>query len=238
MPPQPVEQPQTQNAEQPLKQMGLEDSDYENFKFKNGETDVGTYWYEYNNIAAKKLKESGEFEWGKERIYFDIPLEDMEKLRDLAFNVAKNEKIPIGFKHLDIKKSHQSDLGRDSETTRFVANFASVDDAKRFYQALQQREEYGKMKSDRNLDYHGYNIDGVAHYASGFREARITLKSMIDSAKLNPDGTYTYIGMIMHGDGKWRPTREKKISRGMLEEFKQQYANMPDPEKTWKNANI
>ncbi|MDD5071671.1 MAG: hypothetical protein PHQ42_02970 [Patescibacteria group bacterium] len=217
---------------------GLEKKDYGEFRVKNGETDVGVFWYEYGNTAAKKLKESGKLEWGKERIYFDIPLNNMEELRNLAFAIAESEKIPIAFKHLDTQKTHQIDLRQDSETTRFVTNFASIEDAKRFYQALQKREEYRRMKSDRNQDYHGFNIDGVAHYASGYREKRLTLKSIIDSAKLNPDGTYTYTGIAQDSDGKWRPTGEKKIPKELLEKFKRDYAALPDPEKTWKNTNI
>lgn len=82
---------------------GLEDKDFAEFKFKNGETDVGVFWFEYGNVAAKKLEKSGKLEWGKERIYFDIPLDTMEKLRDLIIKLAKIEKIPVAFKYLDIQ---------------------------------------------------------------------------------------------------------------------------------------
>jgi len=209
---------------------GLGDEDFEEFKVKNGETDIGVFWYEYGNAAAKKLKESGQLEWGKERIYFDIPLDNMEELRDLAFELAKSEKIPIAFKHLDVQKTHQVDLRPDSETTRFVANFASTEDAKRFYQALQQREEYKKMKSDRNLDYHGYNIDGIAHYASGYREKREPLKRIVETAQQNPDKTYSYYS----ADG----SRQITITEEQYKEFEKQLKAMPDPEETWKKTNI
>lgn len=218
------EQNQQQNYE------GLEDKDFEEFKVKNGETDIGVFWYEYGNAASKKLKESGKLEWGKERIYFDIPLDNMEELRDLAFELTKNEKIPIAFKHLDIQKTHKIDLKQDSETTRFVANFASVEDAKKFYEALQQREEYKKMKSDRNLDYHGYNIDGVAHYASGYREKREPLKRIIETAQKNPDNTYSYYS----ADG----SRKITITEEQYNNFTDQFNAMPDPEETWMKTNI
>lgn len=225
------EQNQQQNYE------GLEDKDFEEFKVKNGETDIGVFWYEYGNAAAKKLKESGQLEWGKERIYFDIPLDNMEELRDLAFDLAKSEKIPIAFKHLDVQKTNQVDLKPDSETTRFVANFASTKDAKRFYQTLQQRDEYKKMKSDRNLDYHGHNIDGVANYASGYRETRSALKDKIESAKLNSDGTYSYTAMVEDYDGKKKPV-QKTMTKEMLDLFKKQYSQLPDSEELWEKTNI
>ena len=209
---------------------GLKDKDFEEFKVKNGETDIGVFWYEYGNAAAKKLKESGKLEWGKERIYFDIPLENMEELRDLAFELAKSEKIPIAFKHLDVQKTHQIDLKPESETTRFVANFASIEDAKRFYQALQHREEYKRIKSDRNLDYHGYNIDGVAHYASGYREKREPLKRIIETAQKNSDNTYSYYS----ADG----SKQITITEEQYSNFVNQFNTMPDPEETWKKTNL
>lgn len=217
-----------QNSQQNFEE--LEDKDFEEFKVKNGETDIGVFWYEYGNAAAKKLKESGKLEWGKERIYFDISLDNMEELRDLAFELAKREKIPIAFKHLDIQKTHQVDLKPDSKTTRFVANFASVEDAKRFYQALQHRDEYKKMKSDRNLDYHGYNIDGVANYASGYREKREPLKRIIETAQQNPDNTYSYYS----ADG----SKQITITEEQYNNFVDQFNAMPDPEETWKKTNI
>jgi hypothetical protein len=218
------EQKQQQNHE------GLENKDFEKFRVNNGETDEGVFWHEYKNVAAKKLKESGQLEWGKERIYFDIPLDNMEELRDMAFELAKREKIPIAFKYLDVLKSNQVDLKPDSDITRFVANFASVEDAKRFYQVLQQRDEYKKMKSDRNLDYHGYNIDGVAHYASGYREKREPLKRIIETAQQNPDNTYSYYS----ADG----LRKKTITKEEFDRFERMFKAIPDPEETWEKTNI
>jgi hypothetical protein len=217
------------NKEDKLKTESIEDGDYEKFRVKNGETDIGVFWHEYGNVAAKKLKESGKLEWGKERIYFDIPLDDMEGLRDLAFDVAKSEKIPIAFKHLDIQKTDKVDLRQDSETTRFVTNFASIEDAKRFYQALQAREEYNQMRSDRDLDYHGFNIDGVAHYASGFREKRGPLKRIIETAKKNSAGTYDYLA----ASGK-----PINITNELYDNFVDQYNAMPDPKDAWERASV
>jgi hypothetical protein len=209
---------------------GLEEKDFADFRVKNGETDIGVFWYEYANAAAKKLKESGQLEWGKERLYFDISLDNMEELRDLAFEIAKSEKIPIAFKHLDVQKTHPIDLKPDSETTRFVANFASMDDAKRFYQALEQREEYKKMTSDRHLDYHGYNLDGVAHYASGYREKREPLKRIIETAQKNVDNTYSYFS----ADGSKKIT----ITQEEFNNFVNQFNAMPAPEEAWEKTRI
>ncbi len=208
---------------------GIEDKDFEEFRVKNGETDEGlSWWYEYENAAAKKLKKFGEFEWGKERLYFDIPIDNMEELRNLVFEVAKSEKIPIAFKHLDVQKTHQANLKPDSEATRFVANFASVEDAKRFYQELQRQKKYREIESDRNLDYSGYNIDGVAHYASGYREKRGPLKHIIRTAQRNSDNTYSYYST----DG----SKQITIAEEQYKKFVNQFKAMPDPEETWKKT--
>jgi hypothetical protein len=100
-----------------------------------------------------------------------------------------------------------------------------MEDAKRFYQALEQREEYKQMTSDRMLDYHGYNIDGVAHYASGYREKREPLRRIIETAQKNADNTYSYFS----ADGSKKIT----ISEDEFNNFVDQYKAMPDPEETW-----
>lgn len=212
--------------------------EYSKFKVKNGETDTGVWWNEYSNLAAKHLKESGQFEWGKERIYFDIPLSDMEKMRDLVFEASKEGKIPIAFKYLDTNKTNQIDLESNSETTRFVANFSSTEDAKKFYNILKKSEKYQSIKSDRNLDYHGYQLDKIAHYASGYREKRMSLAQIIKTARLNPDGSYTYRGLFQGNDGKWYQGKEKNMPKAMLDNFKAQFAAMPNPKDNWENAKI
>ncbi|MDQ3076469.1 MAG: hypothetical protein M3Q63_00220 [bacterium] len=200
------------------------------FKVKNGETDIGAYWYEYSNLAAKQLKESGKLEWGKERIYFDIPFDKMEEMRDIAFRIAKENNIPISFKHLDLQKSYPVQIN-DKEITRFVTNFASADDAKRFYEAISQIAEYNNIKSDRSLDHHGYNIDGVAHYASGYREQRMPLENIIKTAKQNLDGTYTYTSAYEKNGQKQSIT----IPQETYEKFLKQYESF-DPQKAWEEA--
>jgi hypothetical protein len=205
----------------------LEDTDYEDFSVKNGDTDAGVYWYEYNNAAAKKLKKAGQFEWGKERLYFDIPLNSFEELRGLAFEVAKKEKIAIGFKYLDIEKTNKIDLRPESETTRFVANFASVEDAKRFYAALSQIDSYKKLHADREIEYQGFNIDGVAHYASGFREKREAL-ARITAAQRDASGMYAY--PVKDG------SRMMKITEDQYAFFKNQLSALPDPKEVWEKT--
>ena len=198
------------------------------FRMKNGETDTGVFWNEYSNLEAKKLKEAGKFEWGKERIYFDIPIANMEAMRDLSFRFAKENRIAIAFKHLDTAKSYQYNLTND--TTRFVANFVSVDDAKKFYDAISKDSEYQKLKSDRNLDYHGYKIDDIAHYAAGYREHRVVLERIVTKATRNKNGTYSY--PFINPEGK---PSINTISVEQYKKFKKEYEDT-NPEKAWKSA--
>lgn len=200
--------------------------DYGNFDYGNAETAPGVWWNAYDSKAAKKLKKEGKFQWGKERIYFDIPTDQMETLRDLTQRIAQEQHIPIAFKHLDTSKSEP---WASQDETRFVANFASVEDAKKFYEGLRQSDEYQKMKSDRNFDYHGHNIDGVAHYASGYREQREPLKRAIETAKRNPDGTYTY---------KSPKDEDIQIEEWQYEKWKKDLAAIPDPKETWEKTKI
>jgi len=195
------------------------------WRVKNGETDTGFFWYEYANEEAKKMKAEGKLEWGKERIYLDIPLTDMEKIRDVAFQIAKDNKIALAFKHADTEKTLKPHL--DGTETRFVLNFASTEDARRFYDALSKTEQYKALKSDRHMDYNGLNIDGIAHYASGYRETRSALENIIKTAKRNPDGTYSYKTL----DGKAMNLPEESYL-----EFENQYKAMPNLENSWKKA--
>lgn len=167
-----------------------EKNEYTSFKMKNGETDEGFFWYEYRNEKAKEMKNSGEFKWGEERIYFDIPYSDIEKLRNLTIQVAADNKIPIGFKYIDAEKTYP--VHKDGTETRFVTNFASLDDAKKFFTTLKNSTEYKKFTTDRKLDYKGIRIDELAEYASGFRETRSALERIIN-AHLNSSGNYEYV---------------------------------------------
>lgn len=164
---------------------------FEKFTVANGETDQGVFWNQYRNKEAKRLKESGEFTWGEERIYFDVPLSDMEKLRDVAMRVAGEGKIPIAFKYLDAGRTFDSQ--KDGSETRFVANFASREDAKRFFAALRESSEYREIAPDRKLDYKGIRVDDVAEYASGFREKRDSLERIMrNTGKNETSGSYEY----------------------------------------------
>lgn len=171
----------------------LTQEDYTTFSVKNWETNTNpwTFWYEYRNIACKKLKDSWNFEWWKYRIYIDIPYWKLELLRDLSIQISSKLKIPIWFKFLDVEKSHQSDVSNNSDITRFVANFASIEDAKKFYSELSKLLEYQKITPDRDTDFYWYKLDDKSTFASWFRENREAFER-IKKAKRNSDWTYTY----------------------------------------------
>jgi len=175
-----VEQPDTQKTA------------FGDFSVKRGETDTGLYWNQFTNRAAKELKETGEFEWGKERLYFDIGENDFVKLRDMVMAVATDAHIPISFKYLDIEESRPHAI--DDATTRFVANFVSASDAKAFYNTLRKHPDYEQLQS-LGIDYQAEKIDEIVHYASGQRETRAALKNIVEKAVCNPDGTYTFPGL-------------------------------------------
>lgn len=188
-----------EDAEKIKKELGIskmenpnnvEQDKFSEFRMKNGETDQGFFWNEYRNTVAKELKNSGQFEWGKERIYFDVSIQDCKKLRNLAFKIASEQKIPIAFKYIDDEKTFP--IHKDGSETRFVMNFVSSDDARNFYSFLSQSEEYKNLQNDRRLDYKGIRIDNLAEYASGFREKRGALERIMN-ARLNEDGRYEYL---------------------------------------------
>jgi len=204
---------------------------YNKFSVANGETDTGVFWYQYRNAKAKELKESGQLEWGKERIYFDIKMQDMERLRDLAMRVAGENEIAIAFKHLDDAKTLP--VQKDGKETRFVVNFASEDDAKKFLLAMKNSNEYSSFVSDRNMSHNGIRIDGIAEYASGFREGRSALERIMQGA-FNQDKTkYSY---------RAESGREITISAEEYLVFKNQYEQflkeMRDKEEQWKKLFI
>jgi len=167
--------------------------EFEEFKVKHGTTAGGEFtWNEYRNKIAKQMKESGTFEWGKERIYFDIAPEQFEQLRDLLIQIAGKEKIPVGFKYLDMEETKRtSPLSIDGKETWFVANFATREDAKKCYDALTQTTEYTTFQPGRSMDYKGIRLDQIAEYASGFREARGSLEQMMKAIPI-AGGLYEY----------------------------------------------
>lgn len=185
---------------------------FNKFSVANGETDNGVFWYQYRNKKAKELKETGQFEWGKERIYFDIKMEDMEKLRDLVMHVAGRENIAIAFKYLDSEKTLP--IQKDGKETRFVVNFATEGDAKKFLLSIKNESEYKSFISDRNLSHDGIRVDGIAEYASGFREGRAALERIMQGAFSDDKSKYTY---------KSEYGREITINPDQYDVFKKQY---------------
>jgi hypothetical protein len=194
----------------------VEQDKFSEFRMKNGETDQGFFWNEYRNAIAKELKNSGKFEWGKERIYFDVSIQDCEKLRNLAFKISSEQKIPIAFKYIDDEKTFP--IHKDGNETRFVMNFVSSDDARRFYSFLSQSEEYKNLQNDRHLDYKGVRIDNLAEYASGFREKRGALERIMN-AKINEDGKYEYLS---------ESGKKMVLSENEFNGFKSQYQQLED----------
>lgn len=214
-----------EDAEKIKKELGIskmensssvEQDKFSEFRMKNGETDQGFFWNEYRNAIAKELKNSGEFEWGKERIYFDVSIQDCEKLRNLAFKISSEQKIPIAFKYIDDEKTFP--IHKDGNETRFVMNFVSSDDARRFYSFLSQSEEYKNLQNDRHLDYKGVRIDNLAEYASGFREKRGALERIMN-AKINEDGKYEYLS---------ESGKKMVLSENEFNGFKSQYQQLED----------
>lgn len=168
----------------------------ERFEIKNEDIATGVYWLQYSNLEAKRLEEKKKFKWGRERLYFDVPLDKIKLLGNLIQKIAKNKKIPVSFKYLDIESS--KDLSH--EATRFVANFSSVKDARRLYELLSVDDEYKNIKPDREINYLAHNIDGKVHYASGYKEIREQQLSdhtkFLEQIIQNPDGTYTLISSV------------------------------------------
>lgn len=208
----------------------IDEKAFGEFRVKNGENDSGSghVWYEYKNAAAKQLETEGRFKWGEQRLYLETPINSMSTLRDAALRIATEQKIPIAFKHLDADKTPQLFLADDS--TRFVANFASAEDARRFYEALALDPTYAAIQTDREVDYHSLNLDGKAHYASGFREKRVSLENVINSSVQNPDGNVSYSYVTAEGKA-----RTNTISLEQYQKFVQEYNEM-DPVAPWNRA--
>ncbi len=191
--------------------------EFSSFSVKNGETDHGHFWYEYRNKIAKEMKESGNFEWGKERIYFDIPLSQMEELKNLIIQTASDNKIAIGFKHIDIEKS--SNLAKGDRETRFVTNFANTQDVLKFYLALKNNPIYQNLKNDRTINYGGLRIDSLAEYAGGFREKRDALARIMAGSLNQETGKYEY---------KSESGKVIILTTVEFDAFKQQYNNIKE----------
>lgn len=147
-----------------------EEDRFEKFTSKRDETQKGAHWNFYENLEAERLSQNKKFEWGNERIYFEVPLDELPKLKDLIIKAVKDAHIPITFKYIDVEASSSEMIEKD--VTRFVVNFTSVDDARKFYQILQNDSEYTAIQPDRSVEYLAHNIDGKAFYAQGFRELR------------------------------------------------------------------
>lgn len=213
------------------KESAFED-DFSRFSAKHGTTGGGEFtWYEYRNSRADQMKEAGTFEWGKERIYFDVSPGQFGQLRDLAMRIAGDEKIPVGFKHLDMEETRRtSPLSIDGNETWFVANFASREDAKRWYDTLVGMPEYASLRPGRSLDYQGIRIDRIAEYAPGFREARGSLERMIKAVPL-PGGLYEYEAE----DGKKRRLRAEDFDR-MRQQYELLKGNLEEARRFWQKG--
>lgn len=183
----------------------LKIEDYKNFKIKNWETDTGMNWNQIENEAAQKIK----FEWWKERIQFDVKLEDMGKLSEIVQKIAWENQISIKFKYLDITKTTTANW----TDTRFVANFNSPEDVVKFFKLLRENPEYQKLQNDRTIDYNWYRLDKIAEYTTGFREGWDALTRIITATR-NIDWKYTY---------KWADWNDKIITEEEFKEFKRQY---------------
>jgi hypothetical protein len=185
----------------------------ERFEIRNEDIATGVYWLQYSNLEAKRLEEKKKFKWGRERLYFDVPLDRIELLGNLIQKIAKDKRIPISFKYLDVESS--KDISH--EATRFVANFSSVKDAKRLYIELSENDEYLSIKPDREINYLAHNVDGKAHYASGYKEIREQQLSdhmkFLEQIIKNPDGTYTLVSSV--GDPKTFSKEEYEKLLGM-----------------------
>ena len=206
------------------------EDEFERFTMKHGTTGGGEFiWYEYRNDKANRMKKSGAFEWGKERIYFDVSPEQFGQLRDLSMRVASEEKIPVGFKYLDIEETQRNNpLSIDGNETWFMVNFASREDAKRWYDALARTPEYASLRSGRSMDYEGIRIDRIAEYAPGFREARGSLGRMMKAVRL-PGGLYEY----ENEDGEKRRLGTEDFDR-MKQQYESLKRSLEEARRFWK----
>ncbi len=199
---------------------------YGEFAEKHGETDIGMWWFQYKNQPAEELARQGKFEWGKERLYFDVSIDDCERLRDLVMEIAKQEKIPLSFKYIDAKKTFPVHI--DGSETRFVVNFAIEDDARSFYHALASCPEY-QFVTERTQSYGGYRVDASAEYANGYREQRGALARIVEGGQ-------------MVGGQMWEWTTEGGETRRIPEKeylvFQKQYEllnkKIAESEEKWK----
>ena len=187
-----LEKTDNENINKLTQDILLQDSDYSEFSLKHWHTDWwNTWWYQYSNQASIILKQNNQFEWWKHRIYFEIPFDKFEVLKDILIQLSSEYKIPISFKYLDVLKSHSSDIAPDSKTTRFVANFSCENQAKFLHSLLLKDLSYETLFSDRENDYNWEKLDNIATYAQGYNEQRNAIKR-IKEAILNQDWTYSY----------------------------------------------
>jgi len=203
-----------------------EDDKYSTFEQRDGDTMSGEYyWHEYRNQAINTAKDNGSFEWGKERIYFEVPESAIDTMTALMKASAATSKVPVAFKSLDLDKTSTANT-QDGKVTRMVANFVNTSDAKRFYESLSQQPGYADIKPDRDVDYSGYRLDEVATYANGFREKRDALKRIVNGS-MQPDGRHAYIA---------ENGRKITIDDADYRRFLDQYNNMPDSANVWQSA--
>ena len=167
---------------------------YSFFINKKFETVRGACWDYFENLISRELTDKEEFVYGKQRLYLEIPLSELENVKEITEYIASHNNIPVQFKFIDQEKSDPEVV---TETTRFVLNFKDINDTRKFYSLLSKNKIYQKIIPDRNHDYYGYQIDDKASYASGYTENREDEIRGIEYYKKNfsktADGNYVSI---------------------------------------------
>ena len=165
---------------------------YSLFTSKKFETRKGMFWDYYENTISRQLKNNGNFKWAEQRLYLEIPLNELKNVKEIIVDICSKEKIPIQFKFVDISRTDKEIL---KDHTRFVLNFKNIEDTKEFYNFLSQNILYKKIIPDRVHDYHGYRLDNKTTYASGYVEYRKDDLGSLDEWKKkftkNSDGSYS-----------------------------------------------
>lgn len=145
-------------------------------------------------------------------------------MKDLVIKISSELKIPVWFKYLDFEKSHNSDISQNSNTTRFVVNFSSVEYARIFYTELTKYSQYQTIVPDRTVNYNWHRLDDKSTFASWFREERDAL-NRIKAATRNKDWTYSYI---------WENWKMLTISEEVYEWIINKYSSTKSAQELWE----
>lgn len=142
---------------------------YSFFINKKFETVRGACWDYFENLVSRELTDQEKFVYGEQRLYLEIPLSELENIKEITQYIASHNNIPVQFKFIDQEKSDPEVV---TGITRFVLNFKDINDTRKFYSLLSENESYQKIIPDRNRDYYGYQIDNKTSYAFGYTENR------------------------------------------------------------------